>query len=223
MSINRLEKLAPLSGIAMVVFWSTFGFVLISSFDDFPTGEQIIEVFRKYPARIQVGAFLSGSWGAALMILFAGFLFSALRRDGDDSLGLPATAFGGGIVSAIAMAVGSGCLLLAINLTRSPGSISPEVAYSLYNLSMLMLTGVFATGLAVFVGATGLAGLRTRVFPVWFGWSSVFVAIGLITPFFYGFEVLALLWILVASIMFYQGGTSKIKFSDKQKLARETN
>ena len=63
MSVNRLEKLAPLSGIAMVVFWSTFGFVLISSFDAFPSGNQIIEVFRQDPARIQVGALLSSFWG----------------------------------------------------------------------------------------------------------------------------------------------------------------
>jgi hypothetical protein len=65
---------------------------------------------------------------------------------------------------------------------------------------------MFATSLAVFIGATAVVSIRTAVFPAWFGWVSALVAFGLLTPAAYIVLALAVVWLLVVSIWLYLKG-----------------
>jgi hypothetical protein len=72
-----------------------------------------------------------------------------------------------------------------------------------------MMGQLFTISLAVFIGATAVVSLRKRAFPSWFGWVSVLITIGLLTPIAYFVLLFALIWLLSVSIWLYIRGASK--------------
>lgn len=204
MSFPSLEDLAPLSGIGMAVLW-VLGIVLTRFFDYFPTAERAQEIFSGEPIRVQRGAILGGFYAVIFLVWFAGSIFGALSERSGARLGM--IAFGGATICALGLAIGSGIIWAAASQASQPEGLSPQSALSMHNLSTVMLASVVSIGLAAFIGATGIGSLRTEFFPNWFGWTSVILAIGLLTPVHYIFEGLAILWIAAASIiLFLMGG-----------------
>ena len=74
-----------------------------------------------------------------------------------------------------------------------------------YN-TMIGQMGTFT--FAILIGATGIVSLRKAIFPAWFGWLSLVIALGLITPFGYILLVVALIWLLGVSITLFRRGSS---------------
>jgi len=98
---DRLENLAPLSGIAMVGVLVT-GHVLTGGFGGYQaTAEKAIESVNQDPTRVYVGTLLAGFYSVILLIWFAGSVFSALRECEGGAGRLSTIAFGGGVVSAM--------------------------------------------------------------------------------------------------------------------------
>ena len=62
---------------------------------------------------------------------------------------------------------------------------------------------LFSIFMAVFIGATAVVSLRSGLFPAWFGWLSILVAVGLLTPFAYAMLAFAVGWLFVVSIWLY--------------------
>lgn len=116
---------------------------------------------------------------------------------------MAAFSLGGGVVTAIGMAIGCGIIWVAAARAGRIGDLTPEAALILNDLTLVMLANVLSFGLAVFIGATGIGSLQTNLFPAWFGWISVVFAIGLLSPIHYIFEGLAPIWIAVVSIWLY--------------------
>jgi hypothetical protein len=204
MSFPRVEDLAPLSGIAMAVLW-TLGAVLTRFFDYFPSADRALETFSEQPTRVQRGAILGGFYAVIFLVWFAGSIFSALSDSGGARLGV--IAFGGAMICALGLAIGSGIIWVAAAQASRPEGLSPRSALTMHNLSMVMLANVLSIGLAAFIGATGIGSLRIGILPNWFGWTSVIFAIGLLTPVHYIFEGLAVFWIAAPSILlFLMGG-----------------
>jgi hypothetical protein len=210
MTASRLEKFAPLTGIIMVVL-SLIGIVLIGAFDYFPTADRALEIFSENPARVQRGAIFVGFYSVIFLIWFSGSVFNALGSGERKSGRLAVIAFAGGVVCAIALAIGSGIIWVAAARAGRIGNLTPETALIMNDLSLVMLANVLTVGLAVFIGATGIGSLRIGLFPAWFGWVSVVFAVGLLTPFHYIFEGLAFIWIIVLSIKLYLRGVSLTK------------
>ncbi|HEY5728484.1 MAG TPA: hypothetical protein VIS72_00425 [Anaerolineales bacterium] len=206
MNINRLENLAPLSGIVMVGVLVT-GHVLTGGFGGYQaTAEKAIESVNQDPTRVYVGTLLAGFYSVILLIWFAGSVFSALREREGGAGRLSTIAFGGGVVSAIALALGYGVVRQAVARAGIPGGLGFEAATVMHALYSVFLAGVLSVGLAAFIGATGIVSLRTQLFPTWLGWTSVAMAIGLMTPLHFIFEGLAIIWITIVSILLYQRG-----------------
>jgi hypothetical protein len=203
----RFENLAPLGGIVMVVLM-VIGFLLIWPLDYFPSAERALEIFSEDPPRVQRGALLAGFYSVVFLLLFAGSVFSALRNAPGGSGIMAAFALGGGVVTAIGMAIGCGIIWVAAARAGRIGDLTPEAALIMNDLSLVMLANVLSFGLAVFIGATGIGSLQTNLFPAWFGWISVVFAIGLLSPVHYIFEGLAFIWIPVVSIWLYLLGTA---------------
>lgn len=197
-----LERIAPLSGIVMVVF-SIVGLILIGSFDYFPTAERALEIFSDKPDRVQRGALIIGFYGVVFLLLFSGTIFNALRNGEAGSGWLAASVLGGGVVTAIGMAIGSGIIWVAAARAGRIGDLTPEAALIMNELGLVMLANLLSVGLAVFIGATGIGALQTHFLPSWFGWLSVVFAIGLLSPIHYIFEGLAFVWIAVVSIWLF--------------------
>ena len=62
----------------------------------------------------------------------------------------------------------------------------------------------------VLVGAIALISLRELVFPTWFGWLSVVITLGLLSPFGYAVIGIAVVWLFAVSIWLYARGTTRL-------------
>lgn len=219
MNESRLEKLAPLTGIIMIGFLM-IGVFLINAFDHRPTADRAAEIFGQNPGRVALGGSL-GLVSGLFLIWFAGSVYSALREREGGTGRLSTIAFGGGVMSAIGLITGYGVIYFAGGQAGRPGGISPAQALIPYGLFEVLIG--LLHGLAVLIGATGILSLRTKSFPAWFGWASVVIAVGILTPVDYLFEEIALLWIVVTSIwLFIRGLKRRESFETPAQLSDAT-
>ncbi len=77
-----------------------------------------------------------------------------------------------------------------------------------YDFWALVMGLVLSVSLAVFIGSTAVVSIREAMFPVWFGWVSALVAIGLLTPLSFIVLGFAMLWLFGVSIWLYIKGAS---------------
>ncbi len=201
----RLERYAPLSGIALVIA-TVMSLALTRTFDYFPTAERAFEFFTADPARVGRGALIGGLYGVIFLLWFAGSIFSALDERERGGVRMAPVALAGAIVTAMGFTLGSGILWVAAARAGRPGGIEPGAAQLLYDLNLVMTANVLTVGLAAFIGAAGIGSLRTRLFPNWFGWASLAMTAGLLTPVHYIFEGMAFIWIGAVSILLYRHG-----------------
>ena len=145
---------------------------------------------------------------SALLITLAvtiGLFFFAsvrdyLRRD-EAQASLAGTAFGGAIIFGASGALSAGALLA---ISDSPKTLLPATAQMLNLINNDVSNGMQAAGLAVFFLAAGIAVIRSRLLPLWWGWVTIvlgLVAASVILSFaaFIGMGV----WAIVTAIMMY--------------------
>lgn len=206
MNSSLLGKLTPLSGILMVVLWLAGIVVITGGFSYMLTPEQAHQALSANPGRVQAGALLAGFYSVVFFIAFAGSVFHALRRaEAGESL-FAAIGFGGAVLSAAAFAAAYGLLWVAGNRAGRPGGVSAEYAVIMNDVYSALLANVLSVGLAAFIGASGVAALRSRVLPSWLAWVSMAFGVGLLTPLHWLFEGLATVWIVVVSLQLYRLG-----------------
>jgi hypothetical protein len=174
----------------------------------------IAEYYEDHTGAIKAGAFLTGLATVAFL-WFLGSLWSTLRRS-DDTRRLATIATGGGIVgliTAITSIALNATVAIAIGSTGATQSVNPKFIYLLAGT----IAGMGNFGIAVLVGATAVAALRTGVFPAALAWASVVLAVGWIVAgfivasdaaaiFTIGFIafLLWLIWILVISFFMFR-------------------
>ena len=201
MDKSRLERLAPLTGIITVVLMMV-GAGLFGVYDYLPPADKLEDIFSGNPNRVYLAGYI-GSISAFFLIWFAGSVFSTLRDREGGSGRLSTVAFGGGVASGVALAAGFSTMVATGERAGAVGGINPLEAVTLYDLYGQILGFMFAITMAVFIGATAVVSLRNAVFPAWFGWASVLIAIGLLTPIAYMVLAFALLWLVVVSIWLF--------------------
>ncbi|MFQ5945567.1 MAG: hypothetical protein ACE5NC_04875 [Anaerolineae bacterium] len=206
MKESRVEKLAPLGGVVFVAL-AAIGILLLGTYDYKPSAERAVEIFASNPGNVAQGGGI-GAISAFFFIWFAGSVFAASRDREGGSGWLSTVAFGGGVATGLAVAVGMMVLWAGGARAGAPGGITPEGAVTLYDLYSGVMGGGLSVAMAVFIGATAVVSLRTMMFPAWFGWVSALIALGLLTPIHYIFEGLAMVWIVVVSIWLNRRGTS---------------
>jgi len=203
---DRMARFAPLTGI-LAVGLVIVGIALMGASDYFPTADRALEIVASNPAPVYVGALLVGLYGGFFLLWFCGSLYDALRQQEGGSGRLATISLGGGVVTVIGLAISASIIWVAAARADRPGGISADQARLLYDLYTTLAATVVSMGLAAFTGAAGIVALRTRLFPAWLGWTSVVIAIGLLTPVHYIFEAVAFLWIAGLSVLLYQRGT----------------
>jgi preprotein translocase subunit YajC len=181
---------------------------------------EIGEYYEDHTGAIKAGAFLTGL-AAVAFLWFLGSLWSTLRRS-EDTRRLATITVGGGIVglitAVIAFAVNA-TVAIAIDSTGATAGVNPKFIYLLSGA----IGGMGNFGVAVLVGATAVATLRTGVFPAGLGWAGLVLAVGWLVAglivvtdatwvFTIGFIVLLLwlVWVLVISFFLFrpQGQTT---------------
>jgi hypothetical protein len=147
-----------------------------------------------------------GSMAAFFLIWFAGSVRSALlKREGGDGQ-LATVSFGGGLAASVALGISFIGIFAAGLRAGAPGGITPIGAVAMYDFWGQLTGQLFAIFMALFIGATAVVSLRSGLFPAWFGWVSVVVAVGLLSPFAYVVLALAMIWVLVVSIWLFVKG-----------------
>jgi hypothetical protein len=198
---SRWARWSPLSGIVFAALWVITIIVVGDGAGD--TDQEILSYYADDGNRNKeiTGFFLILAAGL-FYLWFLATLRSRLRPpEGEPGTG-SALAFASGVVSAA-------LLFVAAIFFSAPAFATSQDDFTLdpntYRLISDMGYGLFVTGLTpaiVLVLATSYVVLRTRVFPVWVGWTGFPVALLLVfafafIPFFVFLGWVALLCILM--------------------------
>ena len=202
MSLARWEeRLAPLDGIAAVVFWVAGVLVLqgpANQPDLDASPERALLFFKTEANAILVGTFLY-LIGTLFFLWFLGLVRARLVEAEGGTHRVSSIAFAGGVAAAI--------LLLAQPAVHAAGAInndnlSADAAQVYLGINVAFFYAAeFAT--AVFLLALGLVTLRGQPVPHWFGTVSLVYAVCLVIPLIgpavmlWGFP----LWLIVASVL----------------------
>jgi preprotein translocase subunit YajC len=208
---ERYGAAAGLLFVVLVVVGSLIPGAPPSPDDSF---REIANYYEDHTGTIKVGAFLTGLATVAFL-WFLGSLWSTLRRS-EDTRRLATIATGGGIVGLITAVTSialHATVAIAIGSTGATQSVNPKFIYLLAGT----IAGMGNFGIAVLVGATAVAALRTGVFPAALAWASVVLAVGWLVAglivandataiFTIGFIVflLWLIWVLVISFFMFR-------------------
>ena len=204
MATSSWERYAPLTGVLFVVF--TVAGILIGMSDapeDFPAevGE-IVDYYQDDPGKLIIGGWL-GLLGGFFLLWFGGSLRAHLRDAGQERLGT--VAFGGAVAAAVVGLLIDTANLAAAFRADEDDTIDPATATALYDFANSAIGTALPMAIAVFVGATGIAALRSGALPRWLGIASLVIVLGLLTFFVaWAFTALGLLWSLVVSILLFR-------------------
>jgi hypothetical protein len=180
MNNSRLERLAPLTGVASVLVMLA-GAGMLGVYDYLPSAERLQGLFSANPSNLVIGGYL-GLLSAVFLMWFAGNMYVTLRTHEGGEGRLAMVAFGGVLASAVSLGVGFSAIVGSGARAGAAGGITPIEAVALYDLYGTILGQMLAFTMAVFIGATSVISLRTSMFPKWFGWASAIIALGLLSP-----------------------------------------
>lgn len=203
---DRWEQWAPASGLVFVVSFLALFFLFFVPADALPDDANAAQIADLYRGSGQAGLLLMyslvGLAGAALL-WFSGSLWASLRRIEPAPGRLSATAFGGGVASAILLLAGGATLLapFVVVVVDSRQAFDPTLHDLLGTMgSIAMDFGL--VGAAVMVAATSLVALRWSGLPAWFGWVGFIVTVALLLNILYFFGYFVWVgWVLLGSIM----------------------
>lgn len=202
MNGSRLERLAPLTGVLAVAL-VLVGAGLFGVYDYLPSAESLADYFNDNSNRVYWAGYI-GLIATFPMLWFAGSLYSAFRDQEGGSGRLSMVSFGAGLATALAIAAGFTAMLASGARAGAEGGITSVEAVTLYDYYGQILGGVVAVTLAVLIAATGVLAIRKALFPNWFGWLSLLIALLLLTPIAYIVLAAAMLWLVVVSIWLYR-------------------
>ena len=206
MNESRLERFSPLSGAAAVLIMVVG--ILSSNFYEFlPSAEHIADFLNSNAARVYTGGYIA-SLSVFFLIWFAGSVRSVLIKYEGEAGSVSNTAFGGAVAAAVVLGISFIGIFASGLRAGAPGGLTPIGAVTMYDFWTQLTGQLFGIFMAVFISAAAVVSLRTGLFPAWFGWASLVIAFGLLTPFAYAVLGLAILWLLVVSIWLYMKGTT---------------
>jgi hypothetical protein len=208
----RWERWGAIGGFLYVI-----GMILLFVWPGEPpqdaTTEQLLQFYQDNEFAVTWGAYIAVTVGGLGLLWFLGSLRSALRR-----------AEGGtGRLSAIAMAAGTGSLILLLGAAGvfvstafsavDPGNVNFQFDLSTHEMVTGAGFGLFIFHLVLagaLVAATSVVSIRTTVFPKWLGWVGMLLALALVFPLVSFFALWAFwAWVVVIVILLLMGRGSR--------------
>lgn len=196
------SRVAPLSG-------ALFAILLVASYlvdlnpDFMPPESEVVARIQSGPVRVMTAGYLV-TLAAAALAWFSGSGYRALRRLDDDAGRLSVVALAGGVLASSLLAVGGVAVIAAAERISASPTIDPGVGAVLIDLSGVAIGNGAPIGLAVAIAASGIVSLRSGHRFRWFGWVSVLVALGLVSPFGWAVLAAAVLWVPVAAVWLFR-------------------
>jgi len=201
MNESRLERISLLSGAVAVVIM-IIGVLLFNFYEFLPPAEKLASFLQTNAPSVYTGGYIS-ALSSFLLIWFTGSVRTVLAEDEGGTGHLSGIAYGGGIAAAVASGISFVGIFATGLRAGAPGGITAIGAITMYDFWTQLSGQLFGIFMAVFISATAILILRKGILPTWFGWVSLIVALGLLTPFAYAVLGLALLWLVTVSIWLY--------------------
>jgi hypothetical protein len=174
---KRQGMIAAACGFGFLALFA-IGFVVLnlvasdfypSPFDD---AAKIERYFAENRSEARTVAFFYAVAAVALLC-FAAYLADLARRSEGEMGALPGLALGGGVVAAVFLMISALCLWL---LGREATLENPALVRALHDLAYLAGGPAHVIAFAPFLGASSVAGLRSRVLPGWIAWLGIAAA-----------------------------------------------
>ncbi len=196
------DRYQPLAGVVAVVLW-VVGIIVAQNAINDKNPDTILHAYRKEEGSILLGGFL---WllGTFVFFWFLGNLRARLAAAEGGVQRLTAVAYGGGVATAI-----FGFAMVGPDMSAAiadGADLSAPAAEAIHIMGDVFFIGAELSA-AVLLSAVGCHALATRVFPRWFGFLSLLVALVLIVlpvgwaALIFGFPV----WVLLVSFLLWQG------------------
>jgi hypothetical protein len=146
-----------------------------------------------------VAASIIAAFSTVALLWFAGVWRSTLAAAERAPARLANTAFAGLVVAAVGWS-----LLIAFNFMAAEtiGDVEPQVTQTFSALQSDFFFPL-AIGFSVFLLASGLAMLRTGLFPAWMGWAAVVLGVLCLTPAGFFALLLGLGGVIAVSLMLF--------------------
>lgn len=204
MQKSRLERLSPLTGLISVGLLLV-GVVVFNNYDYLPSPEKVANFLNDNATQVTAGAYIA-LLATFFLIWFTGSVRSVLVEHEGGTGMFSSIAFGAGIAAAITLGISFVAMYASGLRASAAGGISPVGAVMMFDFWGQVTGQLFAICMAAFVAATATVSLRTALFPSWFSWVSLLIALGLLTPFAYIVLAFGLVWLVMVSIWLYLKG-----------------
>jgi hypothetical protein len=192
------EWIAPLTGVAFVVV-GIIGFIVGGEPKDADRpAQEIVQWYVDNKDSAQAGAVIGAAAGL-LLIFFGAYLRSVLQAAAGVGSILPIVSFIGLVIVALGFAI-DGTILFANAEAADQDSVDPVAVQALQALWDNDFIPILL-GAAAFLWATGIAIIRTAVFPVWLGWLMIVLGVISFTPIGFVSAIGAALIVLALSIV----------------------
>ena len=198
--MRNWERHAPLSGALAVILWIV-GTALLDAVESADSGAELLAAFEDHEGRTLLGGILF-LIGTALFVWFLGSLRSRLlAAEGGDGR-LTALAYGGGIATAVCLALLPG--------PEMAGAISHEDLDASAAAALGSMGDAFFFGaeylLPVLLVASALIALRYGALPRWLAWAQLLLTLVLLSGVigWAGLIFVFPVWVLVVSILLWR-------------------
>jgi hypothetical protein len=197
---TRLERFAPLSGLAFLIIFVALFFTPSAPESDQPAAAMVLFWAKHKNGQIAVALF--AGLAAVLLIWFAASVRRLIwRAEGSDGR-LATLTFAGHFLAAFGILLFAGFGFVAADTV---GKVSVETTQTLTVLANDFFLPLSA-GVFLLFAASGFAILRFGVLPQWLGWVCLLLALNALTPFgWFSFLAVALWAGLVGVLLFMRG------------------
>ena len=196
--MRGLERYAPLSGLLFVVL--VIAAVIVGG-ESPGANDGIVKVIRYWQDNDDraIAASIIAAFSTVALLWFAGVWRATLAAAEGGPARLASTAFAGAILAAAGWSMLIGFNFLA---AETIGDVEPQVTQTFSALQSDFFFPL-AIGFSVFLLASGLAMLRTGLFPAWMGWAAVVLGVLSVTPAGFFAILLTLAGIIAVSLMLF--------------------
>jgi hypothetical protein len=202
MSLTRWEeRLAPLDGIAAVVFWVA-GITVLQWPAHQPEADaspaRALAFFQDHTGTVLLGTLLV-LVGSLFFLWFLGLVRTRLVASEGGSHRLSSIAFAAGVATAVSL-----ILMPAVHAAGAINNahLSPDAAQVYLGINVAFFVGAEMSA-AVFLLALGLVSLAAQAFPGWLAWASIILALWLVILPIGWFAMLYVfpLWLIAVSLL----------------------
>lgn len=205
MEKSRLERSAPLTGVAFVILAvAGVALALPGSPDFMAPADDYVHYFSEHDGEIIIGSLLLG--GALFFLMwFIGSLRSALREaEGGDGRVASVAAMGGAVGVAMMLAANSARAAAAFRMDEQ-GTLESGTAAALGDMADVLWGLAAPVAFGVLVAGTAVLGFRHGAVPQWMSWASTVLAVALVFPFGSWLAIMVFpLWVLIMSAILYR-------------------